>query len=155
MRPPRKILEQYYITEHKSLQEIGNICGVSKQCVFQWVDYYGLPRRRTRRNTSKISKAQLKDYIDSGYSIHKIAIITKMTDMMLWGLLYDYDLYDYYMNIPFSERWTKDLTEEELQRIYNSCKVEDVMKKLNCKNKEKFYEILTKYNIKRKYNTHK
>lgn len=153
MRPPRKILEYHYITKCKTMQEIGNIYGVSRQCVLQWIDYYGLPRRKNNRNKSIVTKSQFKKYIDSGYSIHKISTIINTDQSILWGLLYDYDLYDYYIETPFSERWVKDITKEELQQLYDNNNVNELMKKMNCHNQEKFYEILNKYDIKRKYNT--
>lgn len=154
MRPPRKTLEQYYITEHKSLQEIGDIYGVSRQCVFKWIDYYGLPRRKINRNKSIISKSQFKKYIDAGYSIRKISIIIKVNQGILWGLLSDYDLKNYYLSTPFKER-KLNLTKKDLQQIYNNHSVKDAMKQINCNSLSYFYEILNRYGIKRKYNTHK
>jgi len=154
MRPSRKILKYHYVTKHKTLEEIGNIYGVSKQCVLKWIDYYGLPRRKTSRNKSIISKSQFKKYIDAGYSIHKISTIINVDQGTLWGLLSDYGLKNYYIRTPFKDR-KLNITKKELQQIYDNHSVKDTMKLINCNSNSYIYEILDRYGIKRKRGTYK
>jgi len=45
--PGKKILDHLYNVENKSLQQIGDIYGVSRERVRQWMEKWNLPRRKS------------------------------------------------------------------------------------------------------------
>lgn len=82
-RPPRSVLEDLYKNKHMTLTEIGDIYGVSRQRVHQWIDTYGIERIHSQYedrvwSNPKISKKTLKEYISKGYKISSIAVKTKL-----------------------------------------------------------------------------
>lgn len=78
-RPPRDVLEDLYKNQHKTLQEIADLYGVSRQRVHQWIDTYGIKRIHSQykdrlKDAPKVSREILTDLIMQGYRIYGIAV---------------------------------------------------------------------------------
>lgn len=61
----KKLLIQRYYRENKTLQEIGDELGISRERVRQLMEKYGFPRDTKRSNKSKHQEKDLTDDLTS------------------------------------------------------------------------------------------
>jgi len=88
--PGKKILSDLYYVEDKSLQKIGNIYGVSRERVRQWMERWSLPRNKagTKNLLDSLNLNICNEYI-KGKPVVKLAKKYKVCQTTIYKFLLD------------------------------------------------------------------
>lgn len=154
-RPPRRVLEELYKNKHKTLKEIGEIYGVSRQRVHQWIDTYGITRIHTQYekrllDNPKVSNKELRDLILKGYKISGIAVRIGLGPNGVKSLIQHYGLDSLYEQTQkLVEEANFDInmipSREVIEELYNQdISIRKILKRLGC-SQEVFYKWLAYY----------
>ena len=87
--PGEKILIDLYYAQDRSLQKIGNIYGVSRERVRQWMEAFHLSRNRVGRKNLLEIKSNLNIYDEyiRGEPVAKLAKKNKMSANTIYAFL--------------------------------------------------------------------
>ena len=87
--PGKEILSNLYYVEDKTLQEIGNIYGVSRERVRQWMEGWGLSRdRRGRKIILDSLNIKICDEYIRGERVVDLAKKNKVSQVTLYNFLH-------------------------------------------------------------------
>ena len=156
-RPSRKILEDLYVNKCMNLREIGEIYGVSRQRVHQWIDTYGIQRIHSQvhnklNRLTPISKEELIYLIDTGNKVCTISRKTNNSPTAVKYLIKHYNLTDRYEQAQKRIRFKfENLPDKEtLVNLYASdISVRKILDILNC-SEGTFYKWIDFYEIERR-----
>ena len=160
-RPSKETLEDLYKNKCMNLREIGDIYGVSRQRVQQWIDTYNIERIHNQyKNKSKkypaLSKEDLINLIDKGNKITAMSRKTGVTPNVIKYLIEHYCLKERYTQIQERINFIfEDMPDREvIEKLYSSdISVRRILKTLNC-SQDTFYKWLKFYGIERRTRHH-
>ena len=88
--PGEKILSNLYYVKDKSLQKIGDIYGVSRERVRQWMEEFHLPRNRSgTKNLLGESNVKICDQYIRGELVVKLAKKYKVCKTTIYKFLFE------------------------------------------------------------------
>lgn len=156
-RPSKEVLEDLYRDKCMNLREIGDVYGVSRQRVQQWIDTYEIERIHSQINNKlekcpPISKQALISLIDTGNKITTISKKTGISRTVIKRLINRYQLEDRYkemqkrINFKFEDMPDK----KTIEKLYfDDISVRKILETLNC-SEGTFYKWVDFYGIKRR-----
>lgn len=156
-RPSKEVLEDLYRDKCMNLREIGDVYGVSRQRVQQWIDTYEIERIHSQINNKlekcpPISKQALISLIDTGNKITTISKKTGISRTVIKRLINRYQLEDRYkemqkrINFKFDDMPDK----KTIEKLYfDDISVRKIFETLNC-SEGTFYKWVDFYGIKRR-----